>query len=54
MGWLQAGGDYEVSLEQGKVICRNAQGKRLKSLPKALCNPLTFTLGLVSYGRSYW
>lgn len=36
MGWLAAGADYEVSLDQGKVIARNRQGKVLKSLPKAL------------------
>lgn len=36
MGWLTAGPDYEVRLEQGKVIARNRQGKVLKSMPKAL------------------
>jgi hypothetical protein len=36
MGWLAVGADYEVSLDQGKVIARNRQGKVLKSLPKAL------------------
>ncbi|WP_274529277.1 DUF4132 domain-containing protein [Micromonospora cabrerizensis] len=36
MGWLAAGVDYEVSLERGKVIARNRQGRLLKSLPKAL------------------
>ncbi|MEE3920828.1 hypothetical protein V2I01_29675 [Micromonospora sp. BRA006-A] len=36
MGWLSAGADYEVSLERGRVVARNRQGKPLKSLPKAL------------------
>ncbi|MEU8328694.1 hypothetical protein [Micromonospora sp. NPDC048839] len=36
MGWLAAGADYEVSLERGKVVARNRQGRLLKSLPKAL------------------
>lgn len=36
MGWVAAGTDYEVSLDKGKVVCRNAAGKRLKTLPKAL------------------
>jgi hypothetical protein len=36
MGWVAAGADYEVSLDKGKVVCRNAKGTRLKSMPKAL------------------
>ncbi|KUL27842.1 hypothetical protein ADL15_33960 [Actinoplanes awajinensis subsp. mycoplanecinus] len=36
MGWVSAGAGYEVSVDQGKVVARTAQGKRLKSLPKAL------------------
>ncbi|NJQ06096.1 DUF4132 domain-containing protein [Streptomyces lonarensis] len=32
MGWVEAGG-YEVALEAGKVVCRNASGRRLKSVP---------------------
>lgn len=36
MGWLAAGADYEVSLDKGRVVARNGQGKRLKSLPKAV------------------
>lgn len=36
MGWLAAGTDYEVSLDQGKVIARKREGRVLKSLPKAL------------------
>jgi hypothetical protein len=35
MGWVSAG-DYEVALEGGKVICRNASGKRLRSVPGKL------------------
>lgn len=36
MGWVRAGADYEVSLEKGKVVCRNIKGTRLKAMPKAL------------------
>lgn len=36
MGWVAAGADYEVSVDRGKVVARTAQGKPLKSLPKAL------------------
>ncbi|MFJ8692334.1 DUF4132 domain-containing protein [Streptomyces roseolilacinus] len=32
MGWVAAG-DYEVALDGGKVVCRNAAGRRLKSVP---------------------
>ncbi|UGQ14647.1 DUF4132 domain-containing protein [Yinghuangia sp. ASG 101] len=35
MGWVQAG-DYEVALEDGTVVCRNASGRRLKSVPSKL------------------
>ncbi|WP_103502373.1 MULTISPECIES: DUF4132 domain-containing protein [unclassified Streptomyces] len=35
MGWVEAGG-YEVALEAGKVVCRNASGRRLKSVPSKL------------------
>lgn len=37
MGWVRAG-DYEVALENGAVVCRNAAGKRLKSVPGKLSN----------------
>ncbi|MFI9150374.1 DUF4132 domain-containing protein [Streptomyces sp. NPDC053367] len=37
MGWVTAGG-YEVALEAGKVICRNAAGRRLKSVPAKLAD----------------
>ena len=32
MGWVSAG-DYEVALDDGKVVCRNAAGRVLKSVP---------------------
>ncbi|MFG2958024.1 DUF4132 domain-containing protein [Streptomyces sp. NPDC048291] len=35
MGWVTAG-DYEVALDDGKVVCRNAAGRRLKSVPAKL------------------
>lgn len=37
MGWVTAG-DYEVSLDDGKVVCRNAAGRRLKSVPGKLAD----------------
>ncbi|MFE9692079.1 DUF4132 domain-containing protein [Micromonospora sp. NPDC005806] len=36
MGWLAAGVDYEVSLDEGKIVARNRQGRVLRSLPKAV------------------
>jgi hypothetical protein len=40
VGWLAAGGTYEVSLMDGKVVARSAtrrgSGRPLKTLPKAL------------------
>ncbi|WP_432840717.1 DUF4132 domain-containing protein [Dactylosporangium sp. CA-092794] len=36
MAWLAAGGGYEVTLEDGRIACRNPKGKILKSLPPAL------------------
>ncbi|MFI6357205.1 DUF4132 domain-containing protein [Streptomyces sp. NPDC050743] len=39
MGWVSAG-DYEVALDGGKVVCRNASGRRLKSVaPKITDDP---------------
>ncbi|MFE1797375.1 MULTISPECIES: DUF4132 domain-containing protein [unclassified Streptomyces] len=35
MGWVTAG-DYEVGLDGGKVVCRNAAGRQLKSVPPKL------------------
>ncbi|WUD71826.1 DUF4132 domain-containing protein [Streptomyces sp. NBC_00510] len=37
MGWVTAG-DYEVALHEGKVVCRNATGRRLKSVPAKLAD----------------
>ncbi|MFD7954768.1 DUF4132 domain-containing protein [Streptomyces ardesiacus] len=37
MGWVTAG-DYEVALDDGKVVCRNAAGRRLKSVPPKLAD----------------
>lgn len=37
MGWIRAG-DYEVALEDGKVVCRNAKGRQLKSVPGKLAD----------------
>ncbi|WP_129310888.1 DUF4132 domain-containing protein [Streptomyces sp. L2] len=37
MGWVSAG-DYEVALDGGKVVCRNAAGRRLKSVPSKIAD----------------
>lgn len=37
MGWVTAG-DYEVTLDDGKVVCRNAAGRRLRSVPAKLAD----------------
>ncbi|MCZ4125639.1 DUF4132 domain-containing protein [Streptomyces sp. H39-S7] len=37
MGWVPAG-DYEVALDDGKVVCRNAAGRRLKTVPPKLAD----------------
>ncbi|MCH0543130.1 DUF4132 domain-containing protein [Streptomyces sp. MUM 203J] len=37
MGWVTAG-DYEVALDDGKVVCRNKAGRRLKAVPAKLRN----------------
>ncbi|MFJ9737161.1 DUF4132 domain-containing protein [Streptomyces sp. NPDC101166] len=37
MGWVSAG-DYEVALDDGKVVCRNAAGRRLKALPSKIAD----------------
>ncbi|MHC5908967.1 DUF4132 domain-containing protein [Streptomyces sp. S6] len=36
MGWVSAAGGYEVALDGGRVVCRNASGKALKSVPSKL------------------
>ncbi|WP_316751107.1 DUF4132 domain-containing protein [Streptomyces herbicida] len=42
MGWVPAG-DYEVALDGGKVVCRNAAGRRLKSVPAKLADEAAVT-----------
>ncbi|WBO67934.1 DUF4132 domain-containing protein [Streptomyces camelliae] len=37
MGWVSAG-DYEVALDNGKVVCRNASGRLLKSVPPKIAD----------------
>lgn len=37
MGWVSVGG-YEVALDGGKVVCRNAAGRRLKSVPSKIAD----------------
>ncbi|MFI9342127.1 DUF4132 domain-containing protein [Streptomyces sp. NPDC052773] len=37
MGWVSAG-DYEVALDDGKVVCRNAAGRRLKTVPPKIAD----------------
>ncbi|MFF5403392.1 DUF4132 domain-containing protein [Streptomyces misionensis] len=37
MGWVSAG-DYEVALDGGKVVCRNATGRLLKSVPPKIAD----------------
>lgn len=36
MAWVPAGADYEISVERGRVVARTAQGRPLRSVPKAL------------------
>lgn len=36
MGWLAVSGGYEVTLDGGTLVCRNAAGKTLRSVPKAV------------------
>jgi hypothetical protein len=36
MAWLTAGGGYEVTLDAGRIACRNQKGKVLKSMPSSL------------------
>ncbi|TDU02072.1 uncharacterized protein DUF4132 [Streptomyces sp. 846.5] len=35
MGWVSAG-EYEVALDDGRVVCRNAAGRRLRAVPAKL------------------
>ena len=35
MGWVRTADDgYELAVEEGKLVCRNVAGKRLRSIPK--------------------
>lgn len=34
--WLDAGGGYSLAIDDGKLLCRNAKGKRLRAVPAAL------------------
>jgi hypothetical protein len=46
MGWLTAGGGYQVTLDDGRVVCRNAKGRLLGSIPAKLRDdPAVVTLG---------
>ena len=36
MAWLETAGGYQVTLHSGEVVCRNAAGKALKSVPPAV------------------
>ncbi|GAA0262518.1 DUF4132 domain-containing protein [Cryptosporangium japonicum] len=36
MGWLAVSGGYEVTLDGDTLVCRNAAGKTLRSVPKAV------------------
>jgi hypothetical protein len=36
ISWLEAGKNYALGIEAGKVVCRNAAGKKLASVPKEL------------------
>lgn len=35
-GWVDAAGGYALALEAGKLVARNAQGKRLSAVPRPL------------------
>src|SRR5437868_4133162 len=36
LGWIDAGDGYALALEAGKLVARNAKGKRLSAVPSAL------------------
>lgn len=45
MTWLAAAGGYQVTVRSEQVVCRNAKGKELKSLPGSIKDdPAVFTL----------
>jgi hypothetical protein len=35
-GWLDAGNGYQLTLDGGKLVCRNDKGKKLSSVPKEI------------------
>src|SRR5512142_2152262 len=36
VAWLATAGGYQVALQDGALVCRNAAGKRLRSVPSAI------------------
>lgn len=36
MGWLAVADGYEVTLQDGELVCRNAAGRTLRSVPKVV------------------
>src|SRR5262245_66374278 len=36
VSWLDAGKDYALGVDDGKLVCRNPAGKKLSSVPKEL------------------
>ena len=36
LAWVDVGGGYALALEDSQLVCRNAKGSRLKSVPKEL------------------
>lgn len=36
MNWVETGSGYSLALDGGKLVCRNAKGKILSSVPKAV------------------
>ncbi len=36
LAWIPADKDYQIALEDGKLVCQNPKGKRLASVPKWL------------------
>lgn len=45
MTWLTAAGGYQVTVRSERMVCRNAKGKELKTVPAAIRDdPAVFTL----------
>ena len=36
LGWIDAGNGYQLTLDGGKLVCRNDKGKKLSSVPKEI------------------